>query len=129
MHATQARLILTRTGGRPPIEPKGVPMETQRTEQTGDRWIVRILNDIIRSGSWSPPSRLSSFALVGDVDLDLREATLPPNGVAISAVAPFGNIDVVVAEGAAVVVRGFSVLGSKRITVKDPAADRPEGAI
>ena len=57
------------------------------------------------------------MALFGDIDLDLRQATLPSGGVVISAIAPFGNIDVVVPAGSHVDAGGFTLFGSKRVTV------------
>jgi hypothetical protein len=91
-------------------------------ESSGRRWIVSIFGDITRSGSWPPGHRTSPFALFGDIDLDLRQATIPASGVMISAVAPFGNIDVLVPDGAQVDVGGFTLFGSKKVTVGEPGA-------
>ena len=59
------------------------------------------------------------MALVGDIDLDLRHADLPPDEVAITAVAPFGNIDVLVPDGVHVDVAGFTLFSSKRVNVQE----------
>ena len=42
---------------------------------------------------------------------------MPPGEVVINAVAPFGNIDVLVPEGAQVDVGGFTLFGSKKVAV------------
>jgi predicted membrane protein len=63
-------------------------------------------------------------ALFGDIDLDLRQAMLPPAEVTITAVAPFGNIDVLVPEGTRVEVGGFAVFGSKKIAVAGADDDK-----
>jgi cell wall-active antibiotic response 4TMS protein YvqF len=89
-------------------------------ESKGRRWMVSIFGDITRSGSWPPGRRITPFALFGDVDLDLRLAKIPAGGVMISAVAPFGNIDVVVPQGAQVDVGGFTLFGSKKVAVVEP---------
>ena len=94
-------------------------------ESNGRRWIVSVFGDITRSGSWPPRLRTSPFALFGDIDLDLRQATIPASGVTISAVAPFGNIDVLVPKGAQVDVGGFTLFGSKKVAVGEPG----EGAV
>ena len=104
--------------------PGGVqPPDRVASESSGRRWIVSIFGDITRSGSWPPRRRTSPFALFGDIDLDLRQATIPADGVAINAIAPFGNIDVLVPDGAQVDVGGFTLFGSKRIAVGEPGAD------
>ena len=57
--------------------------------------------------------------MFGDIDLDFRQATMPPGEVVINAVAPFGNIDVLVPDGVQVDVGGFTLFGSKKIAVGD----------
>ena len=47
--------------------------------------------------------------------------------VVINAVAPFGNIDVLVPDGAQVDVGGFTLFGSKKIAVGDAADERVRG--
>jgi predicted membrane protein len=55
--------------------------------------------------------------LFGDIDLDLRHASIPSDGLVITAIAPFGNIDVFVPDGALVDVGGFTLFGSKKVAV------------
>ena len=104
-------------------EPHGQPSGTPATKSTGRRWIVSIFGDITRAGSWPPRLTTSPVALFGDIDLDLRHATMPPGEVVINAIAPFGNIDVLVPDGAQVDVGGFTLFGSKKIAVGDAAED------
>ena len=65
---------------------------------------------------------MSPIALFGDIDLDFRQAPMPAGEVVINAVAPFGNIDVLVPDGAQVDVGGFTLFGSKKVAVGEPAA-------
>ena len=93
-------------------------------ESTGRRWIVSIFGDITRTGSWPPRGTTSPFALFGDIDLDLRQASIPLGGLVINAIAPFGNIEVLVPDGALVDVGGFTLFGSKKVAVdRSDAAD------
>ena len=48
---------------------------------------------------------------------------MPTGQVAISAVAPFGNIDVLVPDGVPVDVGGFTLFGSKKIAVEGSNTD------
>ena len=97
---------------------KGIDMTDPHSVQaTGRRWIVSVFGDITRRGSWPSRDRFSPVAVFGDIDLDFRQATMPAGPVAINAVAPFGNIDVLVPDGVQVDVGGFTLFGSKKIAV------------
>jgi Cell wall-active antibiotics response 4TMS YvqF len=100
-------------------EPRGQPSGPPPARSSGRRWIVSVFGDITRTGSWPPGRTTSPVAVFGDIDLDLRQATMPPGEVVINAVAPFGNIDVLVPEGAQVDVGGFTLFGSKKVAVGD----------
>jgi hypothetical protein len=91
-------------------------------EPTRRRFIVSVFGDITRTGPWPARHRLSPVAVFGDIDLDLRQATMPGE-LAVNAVAPFGNIDVLVPEGVEVDMRGFTLFGSKKISVKEVPLD------
>lgn len=64
------------------------------------RWIVRVF---------------------GDVTVDLRQTPAPE---AVVAVTEYGNIEVLVPEGVAVDVRGFTALRRRRIAVPGAAGSR-----
>jgi hypothetical protein len=98
-------------------------------QSSGRRWIVSVFGDITRTGSWPPRRTTSPVAVFGDIDLDLRQATMPPGEVIINAVAPFGNIDVLVPEGARVDVGGFTLFGSKKVAVGDAPANESAAVI
>jgi len=107
-----------------------LPVRTnRRTPTKGRRWIVSVFGDITRSGAWAPHSRTSPLAIFGDIDLDVREATLPPEGITINAIAPFGNVDLIVRDGADVDVGGFTLFGSKKVAVEGSAPNVVDGAI
>jgi Cell wall-active antibiotics response 4TMS YvqF len=91
--------------------------EPSLTQSAGRRWIVSIFGDITRAGSWPPRRTTSPFALFGDIDLDVRHAAIPVDGLVINAIAPFGNIDVTVPDGTEVDVGGFTLFGSKKVAV------------
>ena len=111
-------------------EMKGVDMNDPEHDPaaTGRRWIVSVFGDITRRGSWPSRDRISSVAVFGDIDLDFRQAPMPAGQVAINAVAPFGNIDVLVPDGVQVDVGGFTLFGSKKIAVRD-ATTNESGAV
>jgi len=55
----------------------------------------------------------------GNIDLDLRQATLEGNVITIVAFGMFGAIDVYVPEGVEIDLRGFALLGHKRARGND----------
>lgn len=72
---------------------------------------------------------MSPVAVFGDIDLDFRHAAMPAGPVAINAVAPFGNIDVLVPDGVQVDVGGFTLFGSKKIAVGEGTATESAAVI
>jgi hypothetical protein len=114
-------------GGQPHSDDEGPAMDDADSAKasaadpdaagsTRRRWIVSVFGDITRTGAWSPHQRLVPVAFFGDIELDLKHVSQHAGGVTITAVAPFGNIDVMVPDGCQVDVGGFAVFGSKRIS-------------
>jgi hypothetical protein len=110
-------------------EPHGQLPDPRPARSSGRRWIVSVFGDITRTGSWPPGRTTSPVAVFGDIDLDLRQATMPPGEVIINAVAPFGNIDVLVPEGTQVDVGGFTLFGSKKVAVADAGTNESAAVI
>jgi len=102
--------------------------DPQHVQPTGRRRMVSVFGDITRRGSW-PGERLSPIAVFGDIDLDFRQAGMLAGPVAINAVAPFGNIDVLVPDGVHVDVGGFTVFGSKKIAVDNDTPNESAAVI
>jgi Cell wall-active antibiotics response LiaF, C-terminal len=59
--------------------------------------------------------RMMRVTLVGGMDLDLREAALPPGGVTIVKVSLVGGVKVVVPPGVRVDVRGVTLIGGRDV--------------
>jgi predicted membrane protein len=108
---------------------KGIHMtDPQHVQSTGRRRMVSVFGDITRRGSWPSGDRMSPITVFGDVDLDFRQAGTPAGPIAINAVAPFGNIDVMVPDNVHVDVGGFTLFGSKKVALEG-AAPNESGAI
>ena len=98
--------------------------DPDKAKSKGRRWTVSVFGDITQRGSWPAQERMTPVAVLGDIDLDFRDAAVPAGPVAISAVAPFGNIDVMVPAGVNVDVGGFTLFGSKKLAVARRDRDR-----
>jgi hypothetical protein len=75
------------------------------------RWNIAVLGGCDRKGRWRPAAHSVALAVLGGVDLDLRDAVIEGDELVLTAVAVLGGIDIVVPEGVEVHVSGFAVLG------------------
>jgi hypothetical protein len=74
------------------------------------RWIVAIMGGEQRKGRWRPARRTHAIAVMGGVDIDLREAELA-DGAEILAIPFMGAVSVTVPEGVSVELSGFALMG------------------
>jgi DUF1707 SHOCT-like domain/Cell wall-active antibiotics response LiaF, C-terminal len=86
------------------------------------RRIVSVFANVTRSGWWRAEGTVSPVSVFGDVELDLRQAVVPSGEVEIKAVAPFGDIEVIVPDGISVELTGLSVFGRKKVDVRRSAS-------
>lgn len=76
--------------------------------------VVAVFSGARRVGRWRPARRETAVAVFGGVELDLRDADLPPGGMHLSAYAVFGGIDVTVPEGVRVELSGIAIFGGRQ---------------
>ncbi|KUP95884.1 DUF1707 SHOCT-like domain-containing protein [Thermobifida cellulosilytica] len=79
-----------------------------------------------RAGRWVVPVRQFVFSLFGTAEVDLRDALLSRDRVAVTASALFGRVVIRVPEGMEVRLRGRSFLGRRSAAVRpSPLRDAP----
>lgn len=78
----------------------------------GSRWSFALMSGSSRKGRWVVPERYTAVAVMGGVDLDLRDALLEKRDVTIWCWAWMGGIDVKVPEDVAVDVSGLALMGA-----------------
>jgi Domain of unknown function (DUF1707)/Cell wall-active antibiotics response 4TMS YvqF len=88
-----------------------------RAQRTPSRRMVSVFASVSPSGWWRAEGTVSPVTVFGDVELDLRQAAVPAE-VEIKAVAPFGDIEIVVPDGVIVELTGVSVFGRKKVDVR-----------
>lgn len=72
---------------------------------------IAVMSGVDRAGPWVVPPRHTVFALMGGVQLDLREARFAEREVTIDVLAIMGGVDVIVGEDIEVDVSGFGFMG------------------
>lgn len=72
----------------------------------------RSMGDVKRSGAWVVPAHSEFRSWTGNIQLDLRQATISAREIVIDAYTPFGTIDLLVPEGVQVEVRADAKLGT-----------------
>jgi hypothetical protein len=75
------------------------------------RWSIAIMGGTERKGRWRPAADLVALAVMGGINLDLRDALIGDEDIVITAVAVMGGIEIVVPEGIEVDVGGFAFMG------------------
>ena len=88
------------------------------------RFTAALFGRAVRRGRLRLRGRAVAASVFGDLDFDLREATIDHGETAVTVLAAFGNADVYVPEGVNVDVRGITVFGHHRDWGRD--AGRPD---
>jgi len=90
--------------------------------------LVAIMSGVVRRGLWKVPRRLRVVAIMGGVELDLRQAELPPGVTEITAFVLMGGLEIRVAPGVRLETDGVAIMGGFEDRVHDPGiapADAP----
>lgn len=103
------------------------PALASRSEQKENGFQVAILGGSDRTGSWVPPRKLYTIALMGGAGLDFREARLGPGVTEVNVLAVMGGVDIIVPPGVTVETAGFGCMGgfdghSQTVDTDDPSA-------
>jgi hypothetical protein len=77
------------------------------------RWVIAVFGSTERDGRIRARRRVVCLTMFGNVDLDLRQATLEGDAITILVFGMFGAIDVYVPEGVEVDAHGLAVFGHK----------------
>jgi len=127
-----SRLPALPEADRPPVpdagdETRHAPALAGRGEQKGTGFQIALLGGSDRSGSWVPPRKLHTLALMGGAGLDFREAHFGPGVTEVNVLAVMGGVDIIVPPGVTVETSGFGIMGgfdghSQTVATDDPAA-------
>jgi hypothetical protein len=84
--------------------------------------LVAVMGGVVRRGVWRVPRRIRALALMGGIQIDLREAELSASVTEITAVAVMGGIQVIVPPGVRLESDGFALMGGFEDQAAEPAS-------
>ncbi len=85
------------------------------------RRFLALLSGVVRRGAWVVPQSLNATAVMGGIDLDLREATLSAPVTEIRVVAVMGGVQITVPPHVRVESDGSAFLGGFADTILEAA--------
>jgi hypothetical protein len=131
-HAAQGRLtleeftermsaaFLARTNDELEELARDLPVAQVASRRRPTRFVLALLGSTEREGRLRVRRRVSCLMGLGNIDLDLRQATFDGDVITVFAVGVFGAIDVYIPEGVEVDVHGFALGGHKGAHGNDP---------
>jgi hypothetical protein len=99
---------------------RDLPYTAAVSRRAPTRFLFAMFGSTEREGRIRVGRRVECFSLFGNIDLDLRQATLERDVATVVAIGIFGTLDVYVPEGVEVDLHGFSLGGHKRANGNDP---------
>lgn len=91
------------------LEPE--PLRRERVRARTRKRFVAIMGRSARTKRWRVPEQADALAIMGECEIDLREAIFTGERIEFNAVAVMGEIRIVVPEGMDVDMSGFSFMG------------------
>jgi Domain of unknown function (DUF1707)/Cell wall-active antibiotics response 4TMS YvqF len=131
-HAVEGRLTLeeftdrmttaatARTTDELDVLARDLPLAPVGSRRKPVRFLFAMFGSTEREGRIRVGRRVECLSLFGNIDLDLRQATLESDVTTVVAIGIFGALDVYVPEGVEVDLHGFALGGHKRTNGNDP---------
>lgn len=111
-----------------PTPRSGAQPDARIGGQPGSTTSIALLSGASRKGNWVLPPQHNSFALMGGVEIDLREARFAEQRSTITAVALMGSVDITVPDDVIVEVSGIGLMGSFESHDRGPVGTPPAHA-
>ena len=91
--------------------------------------LLAVMGGVVRRGMWAVPRTVNVVAIMGGVELDLREAQLAPGVTEISVFALMGGVVIKVPPNVRLEVDGAAIMGGFEDTVYTPPVPDPAAPI
>ncbi|MBB2743720.1 UNVERIFIED_ORG: hypothetical protein FHR35_003556 [Microbispora rosea subsp. rosea] len=114
-HGELAQITADLPGGAP--APAPAPAAPATPQGRMRKWIVAVMGDAKRTGTWRIDDGIGAVCVMGDVVLDLRQAEVRGREVDIVATCVMGDVKIIVPDGVDVELSGVTIMGDKKVQV------------
>jgi hypothetical protein len=122
-------LPVVQAGAQPVAGPRTYVSPATGTHVSERQVIVGIMGGAEKKGVWTPARQMFVLALMGGVQLDFREARMPPGVTEIVIFAVMGGAEIIVPPGVHVDLNGFALMGGFGQTGYAPPPTDPNAPI
>jgi hypothetical protein len=123
-HADIAPLVSDLPGAAAALE--AAPVATASPARAGGRGrVVAVFGGATRKGLWQVPAAMAAVSVFGDIDLDLRQASLLGGGAGIRVTTVFGTTRITVPPEMHVVDDGWALFGGREIPPDTEESAKP----
>jgi hypothetical protein len=111
LRALVSDLPVVHQGAQPVMGPRTYVSPSTGTHVAERQLIVGIMGGAEKKGVWTPARQTIVVALMGGVELDFREARMPPGVTEVNIFAVMGGAEILVPPGVHVDLNGFAFMG------------------
>lgn len=91
--------------------------------------LAAIMGGTVRKGPWIVPRHVKVMAIMGGVEIDLRQARFAPGVTELEILAIMGGVDIFVPPGIRVEAVGVAAMGGFEVNVGEVAAPDPDAPV
>jgi hypothetical protein len=110
-----------------PMERFQASVPASRVKERG--FVMAVLGGVERKGRWIPARQTYAVALLGGVELDFREALLPPGETDVWILTAMGGVEIIVPPGLNVESDGVAILGGFEHREEATLNDDPDAPV
>ena len=96
------------------------------SEVRDHRTLVAIMGGVNRAGGWVPARHTKIYTCMGGVELDFRDAIMPPGVTEVTIYAMWGGVSIIVPPQLAVEVEGIAIMGGFDHALRAPLQPDPD---
>jgi Domain of unknown function (DUF1707)/Cell wall-active antibiotics response 4TMS YvqF len=115
--------------GLPVLSPSPSASAALATKAPRSRNYVAVWSGVVRRGAWVVPQHVNAVAIMGGVELDLRDATLSAGVTEIEVLAVMGGVVVTVPPTVRLECDGFAFMGGFEDQLNQPASGDPNAPV
>ncbi len=106
--------------------PLAYPGDTGAIATRGKRAkMVAFFSGVRRRGAWQVPPDMQAVTVFGGIDLDFRQAVLPPGEIRFRATCVLGGVEIIVPPEMRVIDDGWAIMGGIEVPPATPESNAP----